>query len=220
MELFLDTADIKEIKKLNEVLTIDGVTTNPSILAKTNIEPFETINELVKLLSPSQKLFVEVLANTCDEMVEEAKYISSLKENCYAKIPVSIEGLKAIKICKEKGYKTLATAIFTSSQGYLAAKNGADYLAPYVNRMENYMDGIDETIKLQETIWNNGFDSRVVAASFKNVNQIKQLMINDIDAVTIPVELAYKMIEHAGTDDAIEKFESEWKTAFNRTTLK
>ena len=82
------------------------------------------------------------------------------------------------------------------------------------------MDGIDETIKLQETIWNNGFDSRVVAASFKNVSQIKQLMINDIDAVTIPVELAYKMIEHAGTDDAIEKFEDEWKTAFNRTTLK
>ena len=84
MELFLDTADIKEIKKLNEVLTIDGVTTNPSILAKTNIEPFETINELVKLLSPSQKLFVEVLANTCDEMVEEAKYINSLKEKVIA----------------------------------------------------------------------------------------------------------------------------------------
>lgn len=220
MELFLDTGNVEAIKELNEILNIDGVTTNPSILAKTKEDPFKIINEIVKILSPKQKLFVEVMASNHEDMVKEAEYINSLKENCYAKIPVSIEGLKAIKICKQKGIKTLATAIFTSSQGYLAAKNGADYLAPYVNRMENYFDGIDETIKLQETIWNNGFESRVVAASFKNVNQIKQLMIADIDAVTISDELCYKMIEHFGTDDAIMKFEEDWQKQYNRKTLK
>lgn len=220
MELFLDTGNVEAIKELNEILNIDGVTTNPSILAKTKEDPFKIINEIVKILSPKQKLFVEVMASNHEDMVKEAEYINSLKENCYAKIPVSIEGLKAIKICKQKGIKTLATAIFTSSQGYLAAKNGADYLAPYVNRMENYFDGIDETIKLQEAIWNNGFESRVVAASFKNVNQIKQLMIADIDAVTISDELCYKMIEHSGTDDAIMKFEEDWQKQYNRKTLK
>ena len=173
MELFLDTVNITAIKDLNKTLTIDGVTTNPSILSASKRNPFDVINAIIEILEPNQKLFIEVMANNCDDMVKEAAFINGLRENCYAKIPVSFEGLKAIKICKEREYKTLATAIFTSTQAYLAAKNGADYLAPYVNRMNMYLDGIDETIKLQNVIWNNGFKSKVVAASFKEVEQIK-----------------------------------------------
>ena len=220
MELFLDTANINEIRTLNEILNIDGVTTNPAILAKNGSDPLTTIKEISEVLNNQQKLFVEVMANDCQHMVLEAQFINEIRTNCYAKIPVSSEGLKAIKICKEKGFKTLATAIFTSMQGYLASKNGADYLAPYVNRMDNYLDGVEETIKLQQIINDNGFASKVVAASFKNLNQIKQLMASGIDAITISDELCHKMINHSGTDDAIKQFEQQWQQQFHRCTLK
>jgi len=219
MELFLDTANIEDIKKLNDMLRIDGVTTNPSILAKANKDYMQSIKDIIAILDDEQKLFVEVLAENSEDMLKEARYINGLRPNTYAKIPVSMEGLKAIKLLHEEGGLSLATAIFSSTQAYLAAKNGADYLAPYVNRMENYLDGIDETLKLQQTVWNNEFVSKVVAASFKNVNQVKQLMVNDIDAVTINPEICYKMIEHEGTNAAIIGFENDWQKAFNKKTL-
>lgn len=219
MELFLDTASVEDIKALNKMLRIDGVTTNPTILTKANKDYMQSIKEIMEILNEDQKLFVEVLANTTEDILKEARYINGLRKNTYAKIPVSKEGLKALKILHDEGGISLATAIFTSTQAYLAAKNGADYLAPYVNRMENYLDGIDETLKLQQTIWNNEFESKVVAASFKNVNQVKQLMINDIDAITISPEICYKMIEHDGTTSAIKGFEDDWQKAYGKKTL-
>ena len=221
MELILDTADVKEIKKLNELLTIEGVTTNPTIITKSGKDFDAVVKEIIDVLDENQKFFIQVVSTTYDDIVEEAKYICSLREkNIYAKIPVSHEGLKAIKKCKKLGLGVLATAIYTSDQAFLAALNGADYLAPYVNRMENYGDGIKEVKDLIEMLKVNNMNTKVIAASFKNKKQVHELIVSGIQAVTVPIDVAYAMINHPGTEIAINEFNENWEKAYNRKTLR
>ena len=220
MELILDTADTSAIAHFNEYLTIDGVTTNPSIITKSKKE-FETvIKEILEILDDKQSLYVQVIATTCDEMVEEAKYIDSLRnDNIYAKIPVTSEGLKAIKACKKLGIKVLATAIYSANQGFLAALSGADCLAPYVNRMDNLGDGVQCVLDLIQMLKANNMDTRVIAASFKNTRQVHELITGGIQAVTVPTDVLANMMSHPMTDIAVSDFTNDWKTTFNRTTL-
>jgi TalC/MipB family fructose-6-phosphate aldolase len=220
MEFILDTADVTEIKKLNELLTVAGVTTNPTIITKSKKSFQDTVKEIVEVLDENQTFFVQAISTTCEEIVEEAKYICSLREkNTYVKIPVTHEGLKAIKECKKLGLGVLATAIYTADQAFMAAMNGADYLAPYVNRMENYGDGIKEVKELIEMLKVNGLSSKVVAASFKNKKQVHDLIVAGIQAVTVPVDVAYSMINHPGTEIAVGEFTENWNNAFGRRTL-
>lgn len=220
MEFILDTADVSEIKKLNELLTLKGVTTNPTIITKSNKSFEETVKDIIEVLDDEQLFFVQAISATCEEIVEEAKYICSLREkNTYVKIPVTHEGLKAIKECKKLGLGVLATAIYTADQAFMAAMNGADYLAPYVNRMENYGDGIKEVKDLIEMLRVNGMPAKVVAASFKNKKQVHELITAGIQAVTVPVDVAYSMINHPGTEIAVEEFTENWNKAFGRKTL-
>ncbi len=220
MEFILDTADVTEIKKLNELLTVAGVTTNPTIITKSKKSFQDTVKEIIEVLDENQTFFVQAISTTCEEIVEEAKYICSLREkNTYVKIPVTHEGLKAIKECKKLGLGVLATAIYTADQAFMAAMNGADYLAPYVNRMENYGDGIKEVKDLIEMLKVNGLSSKVVAASFKNKKQVHDLIVAGIQAVTVPVDVAYSMINHPGTEIAVGEFSENWNNAFGRRTL-
>ena len=220
MEFILDTADVQEIKNLNELLTVAGVTTNPTIITKSGKDFQTTVKEIIEVLDEEQTLFIQAISATCEEIVEEAKYIDSLrKKNIYVKIPVTHEGLKAIKECKKLGIGVLATAIYTADQAFMAAMNGADYLAPYVNRMENYGDGIKEVKDLIEMLRVNGLNSKVVAASFKNKKQVHELIVAGIQAVTVPVDVAYAMINHPGTEIAVGEFTENWNKAFGRRTL-
>ncbi|MEG2801233.1 MAG: transaldolase family protein, partial [Longicatena sp.] len=188
MELILDTADTQAIKELNELLCIQGVTTNPTIITKSG-KPFdEVVKEIIAILNENQKLFIQVVSTTCDEMVEEARYICSLRpKNMVVKIPVTNEGYKAIKKCKALGLEVLATAIYTSQQAFLAALSGADYLAPYVNRMDNYGDGVLDVIDLLAMLKNANMQTKVIAASFKNTQQVHSLLVAGIQAITLPV---------------------------------
>ena len=220
MEFILDTADVQEIKNLNELLTVAGVTTNPTIITKSGKDFQTTVKEIIEVLDEEQTFFIQAISATCEEIVEEAKYIDSLrKKNIYVKIPVTHEGLKAIKECKKLGIGVLATAIYTADQAFMAAMNGADYLAPYVNRMENYGDGIKEVKDLIEMLRVNGLNSKVVAASFKNKKQVHELIVAGIQAVTVPVDVAYAMINHPGTEIAVGEFTENWNKAFGRKTL-
>lgn len=220
MEFILDTADVQEIKNLNELLTVAGVTTNPTIITKSGKDFQTTVKEIIEVLDEEQTFFIQAISATCEEIVEEAKYIDSLREkNIYVKIPVTHEGLKAIKECKKLGIGVLATAIYTADQAFMAAMNGADYLAPYVNRMENYGDGIKEVKDLIEMLRVNGLNSKVVAASFKNKKQVHELIVAGIQAVTVPVDVAYAMINHPGTEIAVGEFTENWNKAFGRRTL-
>lgn len=220
MEFILDTADVQEIKNLNELLTVAGVTTNPTIITKSGKDFQTTVKEIIEVLDEEQTFFIQAISATCEKIVEEAKYIDSLREkNIYVKIPVTHEGLKAIKECKKLGIGVLATAIYTADQAFMAAMNGADYLAPYVNRMENYGDGIKEVKDLIEMLRVNGLNSKVVAASFKNKKQVHELIVAGIQAVTVPVDVAYAMINHPGTEIAVGEFTENWNKAFGRRTL-
>ena len=220
MELILDTADLEAISELNDLYAVDGVTTNPTIITKSG-KSFEEIRDgLMEILSPEQKLFIQVVATDFDGIMAEARYICSLRpENTYVKIPVTRDGMRAIKACKAEGMGVLATAIYSASQGFMAAKNGADYLAPYVNRMCNLGDGVGEVVRLQAMLEQAKLPTKILAASFKNVEQVNELLENGIEAVTIPVDVAFNMLDIPSTPMAVDDFTRNWEAAYGRTTL-
>lgn len=221
MKLYLDSADTKAIKYYNDHIHIDGVTTNPSILAKSGHKFDEVIKEIIEILNEEQSLFIQVVSTDLKGMIEEAKFINSLrKQNIYVKIPVSENGFLAIKECKKLGIKVLATAIYTAEQGYFAAMIGADCVAPYVNRMENLGDGIQNVIDLIEMLEINGMSCEVVAASFKNVSQVHNLMVAGIHCLTLPIDVVDMMFHNLSTNQAVEDFTNDWKKTYNIEKLK
>ena len=220
MEFVLDTADMDAIKELDELLTIAGVTTNPTIIAKSGRAPEEVISDLVAYLRPDQKLFIQAVSTSTEGILEEARAICGLRpKNTYVKIPVTRAGLKAIKAAKAEGLGVLATAIYSADEAFLAALSGADYLAPYVNRMCNYGDGVGQVIDLIQMLDAQGLDAKVIAASFKNVEQVHELIAAGIQAVTVPPEVVRAMVDHPGTQIAVDEFTAIWQKAYGRTTL-
>lgn len=221
MEFVLDTADLDAIKELDQLINVAGVTTNPTIITKSGKQPEEVISALVDYLKPEQKLFVQTVSTDLEGMLEEARYICGLRpENTYAKIPVTHNGLKTIKAAKAEGLGVLATAIYSADEAFLAALNGADYLAPYVNRMCNYGDGLGQVIDLIQMLEVQGLESKVIAASFKSVEQVHTLIAAGIQAVTVPPEVVRAMIDHPGTEIAVQEFTANWERAYGRKTLR
>lgn len=220
MELIIDSSNIEQIKELNDLLTITGVTTNPTILTKSGREAMDVVKDLCAVLSEDQLLFIQTVQTSFEGIMEEAKMISSIRnKNMYVKIPVTHEGLRAIKECKKLGIHTLATAIYTADQAFLAAMNGAEYLAPYTNRMCNYGDGVQDVKDLIEMLRVNHMPAKVIAASFKNTYQVHELIKAGIQAVTVPCDVLYQMIDHPGTKIAVGEFSVNWQRAYNRNTF-
>lgn len=221
MELIIDTADLDEIKKLDALLNVDGVTTNPTIITRSGKTPEVVIPEIIEYLRPDQKLFIQVVAEDYDGIMEEARYINGLRpENTYAKIPVTRDGLKAVRDAHNEGLGVLATAIFSPESAFLAALNGADYLAPYVNRMSNYGDGIQQVADLIEMLAVQGLDTKVMAASLHNTNQVHELILAGIQAITFPPAILNSMIDQPGTVGAVHDFTASWEKNYGRTTLR
>lgn len=220
MELIIDSSNIEQIKELNDLLTITGVTTNPTILTKSGREAMDVVKDLCEVLSEDQLLFIQTVQTSFEGIMEEAKMISSIRnKNMYVKIPVTHEGLRAIKECKKLGIHTLATAIYTADQAFLAAMNGAEYLAPYTNRMCNYGDGVQDVKDLIEMLRVNHMPAKVIAASFKNTYQVHELIKAGIQAVTVPCDVLYQMIDYPGTKIAVGEFSVNWQRAYNRNTF-
>lgn len=221
MEFFLDTSDLKEIAELSELLPIDGVTTNPTILTKSGLKPEEFFPALIDTLTPDQKIIAQVVATDYDGIMSEARTLSQLRggKNIVVKIPVSHVGYKAIKAAKAEGICVLATGIYSPDQAFWAAKAGADYLAPYVNRMCNYGDGVAQVAELIQTLKQYGMKAKVCAASFKNVDQVHKLLAAGTPAITVNPGVVRAMIDHPGTAIAIDEFSANWKAAYGRDTL-
>lgn len=220
MEVIIDTADINEIKELDSLLNVAGVTTNPTIITRSGKTPEVALKEIIDYLRPNQKLFVQVVSTDYDGIMAEARKINALRpENTYAKIPVSPAGLKACKDAKAEGLNVLSTSVYSSEQGFLAAVNGADYIAPYTNRMSNYGDGIQQVKDLIEMLRVQGLDSRVMAASLHNTNQVHELIKAGIQAITFPPAILHAMIDHPGTQIAVDEFSASWEKAYGRNEL-
>lgn len=219
MELFLDTADAQAVRELSDTLSIAGVTTNPTIITRSGKTPEQVFDEMNEALRPEQKLFMQVIATDFDGMMADARKIASLREGMYVKIPVTSVGLRAIKAAKAEGIGVLATAIYSADEAFFAAMNGADYLAPYVNRMCNLGDGLRQVSDLVEMLDINGMPSKVLAASFKNGLQVHELIRMGAQSVTVAPDVVWGMALHPATQVAVDEFSAAWRESFGRDTF-
>ena len=216
MDFYLDSADYGKIMEYVEAYNIKGVTSNPTIIVKDKAD----IMKLIEVVPKDKELFVQVISDELEGIIAETKKLMSFSENIIVKIPATPNGLKAIKILKEQNIKTLATGIYSVEQALMAANCGAAYVAPYVNRIcDLEIDGVKAALEIQKTFKQQNIDCKVLAASFKNMMQVKELMINGIDAVTISADLMEKLIYNKNTEYAVKDFVSAWKDYTGNDTL-
>lgn len=208
MKLIIDHANLEKIKEMYSYYPVDGVTTNPSILAKENRNPYEVLKEIREFIGKDGELHVQVISKIAEDMVKEAyKIIEVLGQNTYVKIPVTREGLKAIKILSKEGINITATAIYTQMQGYLAGKAGAKYAAPYVNRIDNLgANGIQAAKDIHDIYIKNGIKTEVLAASFKNSQQVLELAKYGIGAATVSPDVMEGLIKLDAVECAVQAF--------------
>jgi len=220
MELYLDTSDVAAVRKLARIFPLAGVTTNPSIVAagKTPLE--ELLPALQDALGGKGRLFAQVMATTAEGMVKDARKLRSIIADIVVKVPVSAEGLAAIKLLKAEGIPTLGTAVYGAGQGLLSALAGAEYVAPYVNRVDAQGgNGIQTVCDLQRLLSLHAPDAKVLAASFKTPRQALDCMLAGCGSITLPLDVAQQFITAPAVDAAIAKFEQDWQGAFGRLAL-
>ncbi len=209
MKIFIDTANIDEIREANTWGIIDGVTTNPSLIAKEGRNLQDVINEICSIVDGP--ISAEVISLESDKMVEEAMELVKLHKNIVIKIPMCIEGLKAVKVLNEKGIKTNVTLIFSSQQALLAAKSGATYVSPFVGRLDDIGARGVELISEISTIFKvHDIKTEIIAASIRNPIHVSECAIEGSDIATIPFKVLEQMVKHPLTDIGIEKFLSDY----------
>lgn len=215
LEIYLDTANLQQIQQLAPIFPLRGVTTNPSIMAAGGVGLSDLLPELAKILGKQTRIHVQVLSNNVDGIVEEARLLHALPYDIVVKIPAHANGLAAIKRIKQDDVPVLATAIYSKQQAMLAALNGADYLAPYLNRIDNLgVDSIEVISTIQNFLDQYQLPSKLLVASFKNLNQVLSVLDLGVGAVTLPTDIAWQFLNMPATDTAVEKFNSDWQLQF------
>lgn len=214
MKLLIDDANIERIKKLYNYYPIDGVTTNPSILAKFGKPPYEALLAIRDFIGNKAELHAQVISTTAEAMAEEGRKIERiLGNNTYIKIPTIPEGLKAMQILRSEGYHVTATGIYTPMQAYLAAKAGAEYAAPYVNRIDNLgADGVTTTKRIQDIYVRNNLDTKILAAGFKNSQQVQELCEYGVGCLTIASDVIENLIKNANVTTAVADFVADFES--------
>lgn len=212
MKLLIDDANLDAIKAVAALFPIDGVTTNPTILSKAGENPKDRLIKIRELIGPDKDLHCQVVASSKEEMKDQArKLVKLLGENTYIKIPSNGEGFKAMEELSEEGIKITATGIYSPLQGFLAAKAGAKYLAPYVNRIDNLgYDGLAVAMRIQNILEANNFEAEILAASFKNSNQVLELVERGVGALTLGSAVFDGLVNDRNVDFAIKTFEDDF----------
>lgn len=220
MELYLDTADVISVKRLARILPLHGVTTNPSILAREGKPVWEVLPALRDALGGTGKLFAQVMANDAERIVAEAMLLNQRVPGLVVKIPATAEGLAAMKKLKAMAIPTLGTAVYGAGQGLLAALAGAEYVAPYVNRLDAQGgDGIAMVSELQQLLKLHAPHAKVLAASFKTPRQALACLLAGCEAISLPVDVAEQFLAAPAVQAAVEKFEQDWQGAFGSMVL-
>lgn len=219
MEFLLDTANLEEIKKYTEILPLAGVTSNPSIVKKEGkIDFFNHIKEIRNIIGGDASLHVQVVARDYEGMIKDAETIlEKIDKDVFIKVPVNEEGLKVIKKLKSQGVNVTATAIYTKFQGFLAITAGADYIAPYFNRMENL--NIDPKAVINEfakEIERSNSKTKILAASFKNVGQVNAAYESGAQAATIGPSIVKEAFLMPSIEKAVKDFTSDWEAIFGK----
>ncbi|NDJ55679.1 fructose-6-phosphate aldolase [Enterobacteriaceae bacterium 4M9] len=220
MELYLDTSDVAAVKRLARIFPLAGVTTNPSIVASGKKPVDVLLPELYEALGGKGRLFAQVMAPRAQEMVQDAQKLRTLVADVVVKVPVTAEGLAAIKLLTAQGIPTLGTAVYGAGQGLLSALAGAQYVAPYVNRLDAQGgDGIATVKDLQQLLSLHAPGAKVLAASFKTPRQALECLLAGCESITLPLDVAEQFISTPAVDAAVAKFEQDWLRAFGTTGL-
>ena len=213
-KILIDSADIKKAREIERYYTIAGITTNPTILSKIEGTLENKLKELKEFTYGKYEVHVQTTESEVEKIVEEAKKLRDyFGESFYIKIPVTKAGLEAMKLCSKENIRVTATAILTAMQALAAAKNGANYVAPYVNRMENVGQDAKEAI-LEISNLLIDYPTEILAASFKNVKQVQDILRCGAEAVTIAPEIIEASIWHPYTDKSVFDFEKDWGNRF------
>lgn len=216
MKFFVDTANLDEIKTAASFGVIDGVTTNPSLVSKEGDIDFHTrIKEICEIVEGPVN--GEVVSIDADGMVEEARELAQLASNVVVKIPMTIEGLKAVKRLSQEGIKTNVTLIFSANQALLAAKAGATFASPFIGRLDDRAhEGMDLIRNMRKIYDNYDYDTEVLAASIRHPLHVKQAALAGADIATIPYSVIEKMTKHPLTDSGLERFLNDWEKFKNQ----
>lgn len=215
MKFFLDTANVDEIKRINELGLVDGVTTNPTIIAKEGRDFEEVIKEICSLVDGP--VSAEVTGSQAEEMIAEAKVLAKWARNVVVKIPMTEQGLKAVNTLSKKGIKTNVTLVFTVAQGLMAAKAGATYISPFLGRLDDIGTDSMALIKnLRKVLDNYGYKAEIISASVRGLEHVEKVAELGADIATIPGNLFPKLWSHPLTDKGIEQFEKDWVAFSNR----
>lgn len=210
MKFFLDTANIEEIKEINSWGVIEGVTTNPSLIAKEGRVFEDVIDEISEIIDGP--VSAEVVSTNADGMIKEGRILSKIKENVIIKIPMTEEGLKATSILSKENIKTNVTLIFSASQAILAARAGATYVSPFLGRLDDI--GVSSKALIEEisTIFKNyNIETKIIAASIRNTTHIVDSMLAGADIATVPTKVMKQMVKHPLTDSGLIKFLEDFK---------
>lgn len=222
MELYVDIADLEAVKAVAEYFPIDGFTTNPKILTKAKRPVEEMMAEYKAYVEENNlKIFFQVTAEKAEDMLAQAKALQNyFGKHFNVKLPAVKEGYKAIRLCKEAGIPVTVTVVHSMMQALVAAKAGADYVAPYVSHIDNIgAGGVECVAEMVEAFVNGGYPCKVLGASFRTVDQLKRLAVAGCQAVTIAPELFDALIAHPSTDTSMEGFAASWKETFHEKQI-
>lgn len=215
MKLFIDTANVEEIKEANDMGIICGVTTNPSLIAKEGRDFNEVIQEITSIVDGP--ISGEVIALDAEGMIKEGREIAKIHKNMVVKIPITEEGLKAVKVLSKEGIKTNVTLIFSAGQALLAAKAGATFVSPFLGRLDDIssdsMDLINSIVNIFEI---HGIETEIIAASIRSPKHVVDAAEAGAHIGTIPYTVLKQLVKHPLTDAGIERFMKDWEQAFNR----
>ena len=210
MKFFVDTAEIGEIRELQEAGLIDGVTTNPTLVAKANRPMMEMIAEICSVTDGP--VSAEVAAVTTDEMIREGKILAAIAANVCIKLPLTLDGLKACKRLTDEGFKTNVTLCFSASQALLAAKAGATYVSPFIGRLDDTnIDGMALVADIRRIYDNYDFETQILAASIRTLNHVREAALLGADVATVPPATLKALVRHPLTDKGMETFLADWK---------
>ena len=217
MKFFIDTANVDDIRKANDMGIICGVTTNPSLIAKEGRDFKEVIKEITSIVDGPISGEVKATTVTAEGMIEEGREIAKIHPNMVVKIPMTVEGLKAVKVLHAEGIKTNVTLIFSAAQALLAARAGATYVSPFLGRLDDIsMPGIDLINDIMEIYQMHDIQTQIIAASVRNPIHVIDCAKAGADIATVPFKVLMQMVKHPLTDAGIEKFKADYEAVFGK----
>ncbi|MCA0170516.1 fructose-6-phosphate aldolase [Bacillus sp. RAR_GA_16] len=212
MKIFIDSANLNDIKEAHDMGIVSGVTTNPSLVMKENVNFHDRLREITSLVSGS--VSAEVVSTTAEEMIEEGKQLAEIASNITVKVPMNREGMKAVKAFSEAGIKTNVTLVFSANQALLAARAGASYVSPFLGRLDDIgQNGLDLISEISELFAVHGIETEIIAASIRHPMHVTEAALRGADIGTMPLKVVLQMLEHPLTDKGIDQFLADWEEA-------